>query len=120
MPAPRDPRRFLPLTPVAFEILLGLADQSRHGYALMQEVERRTGGRLRLRPGTLYRAINRLLHTGLLEEVPVNGDTVRDDARRRYYRLTDLGRRVAAAEAGRLASAVEAARVKNLLSPENA
>ncbi len=107
-----------PLTPVAFEILLALADGERHGYFIMQEVERRSDGRLSLHPGTLYRALNRLLGERLIDEVtgPAAAATGEPhDARRRYYRLTDLGRAVAAAEAARLASQVSAARMKNLL-----
>ena len=101
----------LPLTPVAFEILLALGDGERHGYAVMQEVERRTDGRTSLHPGTLYRALSRMVDTGLLEELedrPAGGDE-----RRRYYALTSLGRRVAAAESERLASQLEAARAHN-------
>ena len=110
-----DVSHYLPLTSVSFEILLALADTERHGYAVMQEVERRTEGVTSLRPGTLYRAINRLLESGLIEESherPAEGE---DDERRRYYRLTTLGRDVASAEAARLAAAVESARDKKLL-----
>ena len=113
-----SPDDFLPLTPVAFEILLALGNGERHGYAVMQEVERRTGGRTSLHPGTLYRALGRLVDTGLLEELedhPVEGDE-----RRRYYALTGLGRRVAMAESDRLASQLEAARSRNLFGPETA
>jgi len=105
-----DPSRFLPLTPVAFEIALALADGDRHGYQIMQEVERRTDGRIALHPGTLYRALSRLLDEGLIEELDERPDPRLDDERRRYYRLTALGKAVARAETDRLASQVSAAR----------
>ncbi|MDP1569690.1 MAG: PadR family transcriptional regulator [Vicinamibacterales bacterium] len=108
------PESFLPLTPVAFEILLTLADGDRHGYSVMQEVGQRTGGAVTLHPGTLYRALARLLETALIEELearPSEGD----DERRRYYRLTARGRAVAEAEASRLADQVAAARARQLI-----
>src|SRR5213594_1736042 len=100
------PSRFLPLTTIEFEILLSLAGADRHGYAVMQEVEARSGGTLVLRPGTLYRAISRLLDGALIEELDEAPDPGLDDERRRYYRLTTLGREVAALEARRLARQV--------------
>lgn len=106
---------FLPLTTVVFEILLALADGERHGYAILKEVAERTHHQVRLRPGSLYRAISRLLDGGFVaesEERPAHGQ---DDERRRYYRLTDLGRAVATAEARRLEISVDAARAKQLL-----
>lgn len=106
----------LPLTPVAFEILLALGEGERHGYAIMQAVEARTAGRTSLHPGTLYRALGRLVDTGLLEEC--EHDEGAD--RRRFYSLTPLGRRAAAAESERLASQVEAARRLNLASDDRA
>ena len=102
--------RFLPLTPVVFEILLALAAGERHGYEVMQDVERRTDGRIVLHPGTLYRALGRLLDQGLIEELDERPAADRDDERRRYYRLTTLGRSVAHAEVDRLAGQVAAAR----------
>ena len=102
--------RFLPLTPVVFEILLALAAGERHGYEVMQDVERRTDGRIVLHPGTLYRALGRLLDQGLIEELDERPAADRDDERRRYYRLTALGRSVAHAEVDRLAGQVAAAR----------
>jgi DNA-binding PadR family transcriptional regulator len=104
-----------PLTPVVFEILLALGDGDRHGYAIMREVEERTGGAVRLRAGSLYRALGRLLEEGLVAEVADSADVPGEDDRRRYYTLTVQGRRAAAGEARRLASAVEAARSKRLL-----
>jgi DNA-binding PadR family transcriptional regulator len=109
-----DVERFLPLTTVAFEILIALAAGEQHGYSVMQEVERRTDGRIVLHPGTLYRALSRLLDTGLIEELEER-PAPDDDQRRRYYRLTPLGQRVGRAEAERLASQVNAARVRRLL-----
>src|SRR3954471_6427272 len=94
--------KFLPLTPVVLEIALALAAGERHGYEIMQEVERRTEGQIILHPGTLYRALGRLLDQGLIEELderPGNSD----DERRRYYRLTPLGQAAARAEVDRLA-----------------
>ena len=103
-----DVRRHLPLTPVALEIMLALAGGDRHGYDIMQEVERRSSGGIALHPGTLYRALARLLDERLIDELDERpGD---GDARRRYYRLTPLGRDVARAEIERLAGQVSAAR----------
>jgi DNA-binding PadR family transcriptional regulator len=105
----------LPLTPAAFHVLLALADRDRHGYAIMQEVQDSTGGQVAMGPGTLYGTVKRLLSAGLIEESDERPDPGIDDRRRRYYRLTGLGRRVAAAEASRLAEAVADARSKHLL-----
>lgn len=112
----REPESFLPLTAAMFQILLALADQERHGYSIMQEVERGTGGKVRLGPGTLYGSVKRMLGDGLIAESDERPDAALDDERRRYYRLTDLGRRVAVAEAERLAELVSAARAKKLLN----
>ena len=106
----QTPENFLPLTPVAFEVLLALGDGTRHGYAIMREVEGRTDGRWSLHPGTLYRALGRLVDEGLLEELDPPADE--DDQRRRYYGMTRLGRRVASAEAERLTSQLEVARTR--------
>ena len=103
------PESFLPLTPVAFEILLALADGERHGYSILQEVESRSGGAVSLHAGTLYRALARLLESDLIEELRESPDPSSGDERRRYYRLTKLGRQVALAETTRLeALAVDA------------
>jgi DNA-binding PadR family transcriptional regulator len=107
---------FLPLTPAMFHILLALADRERHGYHIMQEVEERTEGKVRLGPGTLYGSIKRMLAAGWIEETAERPDADLDDERRRYYRLTDLGYRIATAEAERLERLVKSARVKKLLS----
>ena len=106
---------FLPLTPVAFEILLALADGERHGYSILQEVEARSGGTVSLHAGTLYRALARLLESGLIEELRESPDPSSDDERRRYYRLTSRGIGVARAEAGRLEGQLAAARSRRLL-----
>lgn len=106
---------FLPLTPVAFEILLALADGEQHGYSIMREVERRSTGAVVLHPGTLYRALARLLESGLIEELAERPAPEHDDERRRYYQLTEKGIAVARAEAERLASQLSAARSRKLL-----
>lgn len=108
-----DPDEHLPLTPVVFEILISLAGEERHGYAILRDVEERTEGRLRLHAGTLYRALGRLVDDGLLEET--EGPAEGEDERRRYYRLTAPGRRVAGAEAARLERQVRSARARDLL-----
>ena len=107
----RPPQDFLPLSSPEFHILLSLADRDRHGYAIMQEVETRTGGAIRLGPGTLYGAVKRMRAAGLIAEAGADAE----DARRRSYTLTRLGRAVAVAEAARLAELVDAARDKRLL-----
>ena len=115
-----DPRPddFLPLTSGFFEILLTLAEGDAHGYAIMQAVARRTGGRIKLLPGTVYRAFHRLGELGLIEEAETRPAPDVDDERRRYYRLTPLGRRVAAAEAERLAASLRFAARAHLLPGE--
>lgn len=102
----------LPLTPLSFQILLALADRPRHGYAILKEIERASGEALRSSTGTLYLALARLEQEGLLAE---QAGTPSDDARRRTYRLTALGREVARAETARLATLLGVARVKRLL-----
>ena len=102
----------LPLTPIAFEILLALAGEDRHGYAILQAVETRLKGRLPLRTGTLYRALARLVEDGFIEEID---DVPITDTRRRVYRMTKRGRLVARAETERLADQVAAARNSRLL-----
>ena len=109
----------LPLPPAAFHILLALAEEDRHGYAVMQEVARRTGGELRLGPATLYRSIQRMLEQGLVEEVRERPPAALDDERRRYHRITAFGRQVARAEAARLRGLLRLARAAGL-APRNA
>jgi DNA-binding PadR family transcriptional regulator len=108
--------QLLPLTPATFHILLALSDDERHGYAIMQDVAEATDGQLRLGPGTLYGVIKKLLADGLIEETNERPDPRLDDSRRRYYRLTKHGARLAGAEAQRLAQLVKLARRKNLLT----
>jgi len=112
-----DPENNLPLTPAVFHILLALSDGKKHGYAIMREVKQTTEGRMTLGPGTLYGAIKRLLKASLITESDYRPDPILDDSRRRYYELTDLGRKVLAAESERLANMVEYARRKDLLGP---
>ena len=112
----RDLAEHLPLTEAVFEVLLALTEGERHGYAILKAVAERTDGRLTLHPGTLYRALNRMLEQGLIEEIDERPDSQSNDERRRYYRITRLGRGVATAEARRLADQVAAARSRNLMS----
>jgi DNA-binding PadR family transcriptional regulator len=100
----------LPLPPATFHILLALADADRHGYGIIQDVEARTGGALKLSAGTLYRSVQRMLEQGLLVETRDRPAPKDDDERRRYYRITPLGTTVAKAEARRLAGLVKMAR----------
>jgi DNA-binding PadR family transcriptional regulator len=115
-----DPQRHLPLTPASLHILLALADGERHGYGIMREVEERTGGQLRLGPGTLYGSLKRMLGEGLIADAGERADPQWGDERRRYYAITALGRAVAAAEARRLDALVSLARSKRLIGPEPA
>lgn len=108
-----DLDRLLPLPSAVFHILIALADGDRHGYAIMQDVAERTGGKLRLSPGTLYGSIKKMLEQGSIEEVRAKSSG--DDERRRYYRLTKLGRRIAEAEASRLADLLKQARAYGLV-----
>jgi DNA-binding PadR family transcriptional regulator len=105
----------LPLTPTVFHILLALADQERHGYGIMQEVMMMTQNRVRMGPGTLYGSIKRMLKANLIEESDERPDPALDDERRRYYRLTDFGRQVLAAEARRLSTLIDVAQTKHVL-----
>ena len=111
----RSVEPFLPLTPPMLHALLALADGEKHGYAMIKEVARRTDGTVRLGAGTLYALIKRALAGGLIRESEERPDPALDDERRRYYRLTPLGRRVAAAEIERLESIVAMARAKKLI-----
>jgi DNA-binding PadR family transcriptional regulator len=113
--ADRNPEDLLPLSPAVFHILLALADADMHGYAIMQDVDARTGGKVKIGPGTLYGSVKRMLEEGLIVECDERPDPHLDDERRRYYRLAEFGRRVAAAEASRLAKLVSTARAKKLL-----
>jgi DNA-binding PadR family transcriptional regulator len=106
------PENFLPLKTNWFHILLSLASQDQHGYGIMQEVLDRTGGKVRLWPATLYGSLKRLIEEGLIEESGDRPAREFDDARRRYYRLTRLGRRVLEAESARLQELVRILEVK--------
>ena len=110
----QESRPTLPLSPAVFQILVALADQDRHGYAIMQDVAARTDGALKLSPGTLYGSIKRMLDDGLIVELDERPDPDHDDERRRYYRLTRLGREVAQAEADRLTTLLRQARAAGL------
>jgi DNA-binding PadR family transcriptional regulator len=105
---------FLPLTPAIHHILLALVDEERHGYGIMLEVSRLTGGATRMGPGTLYGTLKRLLSSGLIEEADERPDPDLDDERRRYYRITPLGARALQAESARLSLLVNAARAKKV------
>ena len=109
-----NPEQFLPLTHVAYHVLLALSDQSRHGYGIIKHVEDRTHGRLELEAGTLYAAIKRLRDDTLIAEAKAPLGT---DARRRYYGLTPFGRRVLEAESLRLVELVALARDAQLIPP---
>jgi DNA-binding PadR family transcriptional regulator len=98
-----------------FQIMLSLLDGERHGYSIMRDISHRTDGEVHVGAATLYRCIKRMLETGLILETAERPDPELDDERRRYYRLTELGERVARTEAQRLAKLVEAAYRKNLL-----
>jgi DNA-binding PadR family transcriptional regulator len=102
------------ITPVEFHILLALVDADRHGYAIMQQVAVDSGDTIQLGPGTLYTALARLLEYGFIREVESRADPALDDSRRRYYRLTGVGRAAASAEATRLAAVVKVARSRQL------
>jgi DNA-binding PadR family transcriptional regulator len=103
-------KALLPLQPTTFHILLSLTDEDRHGYAIILEVSRRTQGELKLSAGTLYRSIQRMVELGLITETRTRPAIELDDERRRYYRITSLGRAVAEAEAGRLRDLLKMAR----------
>ena len=114
----QNPEEFTPLTPAVFNILLALADGEKHGYGIMQEVEANTKGQVLMGPGTLYGSIKRMLQADLIEESDERADPEVDDQRRRYYRLTDLGRRTLRMEAERLALQVKIARAKNIFATD--
>jgi DNA-binding PadR family transcriptional regulator len=114
-PRTRSVDHFLPLTPPTLHTLVALADGDKHGYAILKEIERRTDGAVRLSAGTLYALLGRATADGLIAETDERPDVALDDERRRYYRLTPLGRQVAVAEIARLESIVEMAREKRLV-----
>jgi DNA-binding PadR family transcriptional regulator len=108
-----SPETFLPLKPNWFHILVSLVDQEQHGYGIMQEVLERTNSKVHLWPATLYGSLKRLIDAGLIEESEARPSPELDDARRRYYRLTKLGRRVIAAESERLQDLVRILHIKH-------
>jgi DNA-binding PadR family transcriptional regulator len=114
------PESFLPLKSNWFHVLLSLADQEQHGYGIMQEVLDRTDGKVRLWPATLYGTLKRLIDEELIEESDERPAPELDDARRRYYRLTHLGRRVLAAESERLEALVRVIRSKRRMAEREA
>jgi DNA-binding PadR family transcriptional regulator len=109
------PESLLPLPTAVFHILIALADRDRHGYSIMQDAAARTGGAVQLSAGTLYSSIRRMLEQGLIEELTKSPDPSSTDERRRYYRLTRFGRRVATAEVARLNALVQQARATGLV-----
>jgi DNA-binding PadR family transcriptional regulator len=114
MTAQPDLQAVLPLPEAALHILMALAGDDRHGYAIIQDVALRTRGEVRLGPGTLYRSIQRMLEQGLIEETRERPAPELDDERRRYYRITAFGKAAARAEARRLAGLVRLARASGL------
>jgi DNA-binding PadR family transcriptional regulator len=109
---------YLPLSPATLHILLSLAAEDRHGYAIMQEVTRQSEGQYKLGPGTLYDNLQKLMSQGLVEEAPRPSKD--DDPRRRYYRLTPAGRGVLTAEVSRLEAVVHEARLHLRIAPRRA
>jgi DNA-binding PadR family transcriptional regulator len=107
-------RKLDPLPSAAFQILLSLAGEDLHGYAIMRQVTEQTGGRMRLGPGTLYSSIQTLLEEKCIEEVDLREDSALGPERRRYYRLTPAGRKLARAEAERLGDLLRVARTKKI------
>ena len=110
-------RKLDPLPAAAFQIMLSLADGELHGYRIMRQVEEQTNGRMRLGPGTLYSSIQAMLEAGLIEEVDRSSEEANHE-RRRYYRLTTSGRKLARTEAERLADLLRVARVKKIFRGE--
>jgi DNA-binding PadR family transcriptional regulator len=111
-----NPESLLPLPTATFHILMAVAENDRHGYAIIQDVAARTGGALKLSAGTLYRSIQRMLEQGLLVETNERPDPELDDERRRYYSITPFGRAVATAETRRLTQLVKLARASGFAS----
>ncbi len=110
----QDAREFLPLPSASFHVLLVLAEGEKHGYGIMREVEQISDGAVRMGPGTLYGTLKKLLEIGLVVESGERPDPQMDDQRRRYYRITGLGERVAAAEVHRLSTMIERSTLRRL------
>ena len=113
-PSTNDPHSFLPLPASAVHIVVALAGGERHGYAIMRDIEDLSGGTVVMGPGTLYGSLKRMIEQGLIEETEQRPDPALDDERRRYYRLTELGHRVGAAEQARLRRLLSAAEARRL------
>ena len=111
----RNPDQLLPLRPVVFQVLLSLVEGERHGYAIVQDIAERSAAHLQIEPGNLYRTLRFMLDEELIEESERRPAADHDDERRRYYRITRFGERVASAEAARLAELVAEARARKLL-----
>jgi DNA-binding PadR family transcriptional regulator len=109
-----EPESLLPLPSATFHILVALADEDRHGYAILKDVAARSGGAVKLSAGTLYRSVERMLEQGLIREISSRPAKDMDDERRRYYRISPFGRAVAMAEARRLAQMLALARASGL------
>jgi len=116
----RSIESYLPLTPALFYVLLALADGEKHGYVISKEIARRTNNEVKLSTGTLYGIIKRLLDDEMIEESPERPDFSLDDQRRRYYRLTKVGKAVAEAEAARMQRVLDLARLKQVLGAQGA
>jgi len=112
---PPDIQTLLPLTPTVFHMLVALADGEKHGYGIMKAVEEETQGQMRIRTGSLYGSIRRMIEAGLIEEMDERPDAELDDERRRYYGLTAFGKRVLAAEAARMAKVMALMQGKRIL-----
>lgn len=113
-------RKLDPLPSAAFHILMALADRNLHGYDIMRQVGEQTGGRMRLGPGTLYGSIRTLLEEGMIEEIEPRSARNPGEERRRYYRITSAGRKLARAEAERLTELLSVVRAKNILGGNHA
>jgi DNA-binding PadR family transcriptional regulator len=114
--SPNNPGSFPPLSPAAFSILMAFKDGEKHGYLILREVAERTGGQVKLLPGTLYNLLKRMLEDGWIEELDERPDPSLDDERRRYYRLSSLGEQVLSHEVRRLENLVLLARQYGLMS----
>lgn len=118
-PRARDPETFLPLSSPVLNILLAIGPDRLHPYGIMKEIHRRTDGKAVILSGSLYTSIARMLEQGLLEDAPGRPEPEQDDPRRRYYQLTDLGRRVAAAEVARMAALIRVAKEQKLVPDQS-
>jgi DNA-binding PadR family transcriptional regulator len=111
---PPELRQMLPLTPAVFFVLFSLVDSEKHGYAIMQDTTAFSNGEFRMGPGTLYTTLQRLLDLGLIAEIAMTGRSVERDSRRRYYKLSRLGKLLLEADLSRMSTVIELARRKKL------